>query len=96
MQLTLSGQWMQFFAGCKRLFMMFSIMGFLYQADAESFPGQFRERLRKFGLEQHPDKTRLAEFGRFAEQNRERGGEWKPETFDFPGFTHSSGKHGKG
>ena len=53
----------------------------------------FRERLGKFGLELHPDKTRRIEFGRFAEQNRERRGEGKPETFDFLGFTHISGKN---
>ena len=38
------------------------------------------------------EKTRRIEFGRFAEQNRERRGEGKPETFDFPGFTHISWK----
>ena len=38
----------------------------------------------------------LIEFGRFAEQNRKRTGEGKPETFDFLGFTHISGKNGKG
>src|SRR5438105_15619918 len=46
--------------------------------------------------ELHPDKTRRIEFGRFAEQNRERRGEGKPETFDFLGFTHISGKNGLG
>jgi RNA-directed DNA polymerase len=40
-----------------------------------------------FGLELHPDKTRRIEFGRFAEQNRKRRGEGKPETFDFLGFS---------
>ena len=35
----------------------------------------------------HPDKTRRIEFGRLAEQNRERRGEGKPETFDFLGFS---------
>ena len=39
-----------------------------------------------FGLELHPDKTRRIEFGRFAEENRKRRGEGKPETFDFLGF----------
>jgi RNA-directed DNA polymerase len=53
----------------------------------------FRERLGKFGLELHPDKTRRIEFGRFAEQNRKRRGEGKPETFDFLGFKHISGKN---
>jgi hypothetical protein len=44
-------------------------------------------------LELHPDKTRRIEFGRFAEQNRKRRGEGKPETFDFLGFKHISGKN---
>jgi len=46
-----------------------------------------------FGLELHPDKTRRIEFGRFAEENRKRRGEGKPETFDFLGLTHISGKN---
>src|ERR1700732_134032 len=46
-----------------------------------------------FGLELHPDKTRRIQFGRFAEQNRTRRGEGKPETFDFLGFKHISGKN---
>ena len=52
--------------------------------------------MAKFGLELHPDKTRRIEFGRFAEENRKRRGEGKPETFDFLGFTHISGKNGIG
>ena len=52
-----------------------------------------QERLGRFGLELHPDKTRRIEFGRFAEENRRRRGEGKPETFDFLGFTHISGKN---
>ena len=35
-------------------------------------------------------------FGRWAEQDRRRRGEGKPETFDFLGFTHYCGKHRKG
>jgi RNA-directed DNA polymerase len=69
-----------------------SVVGFKYQAEADRFLEDLRERLRKFGLELHPDKTRRIEFGRFAEQDRERRGEGKPETFDFLGFTHISGK----
>ena len=60
-----------------------TIAGFQYQTDADHFLKNLRERLGKFGLELHPDKTRRIEFGRFAEQNRERRGEGKPETFDF-------------
>src|SRR5713101_5403362 len=73
-----------------------TIAGFQYQRDADHFLEDLRERLGKFGLELHPDKTRRIEFGRYAEQNRERRGEGKPETFDFLGFTHISGKNGKG
>ena len=73
-----------------------TIAGFQYQTDADHFLENLRERLGKFGLELHLDKTRRIEFGRFAEQNRERRGEGKPETFDFLGFTHISGKNGLG
>jgi hypothetical protein len=70
-----------------------SILGFQHQTDADRFLENLRERLGKFGLELHPDKTRRIEFGRFAEQNRKRRGEGKPETFDFLGFKHISGKN---
>ena len=73
-----------------------SIVGFQYQADADRFLENLRERLAQFGLELHPDKTRRIEFGRFAEENRKRRGEGKPETFDFLGFTHISGKNRSG
>ena len=64
------------------------IVGFEHEADAQRFLVDLRERLVKFGLELHPDKTRLIEFGRFAAQNRQARGVGKPETFDFLGFTH--------
>src|SRR5215510_4029557 len=73
-----------------------SIAGFQYQTDADRFLENLRERLAKFGLELHPDKTRRIEFGRFAEENRKRRGEGQPETFDFLGFTHISGKNSLG
>ena len=73
-----------------------NVLGFQYRADADRFLTEFRERLGKFGLELHPDKTRRIEFGRFAEQNRKQRGEGKPETFDFLGFTHISGKDRNG
>ena len=73
-----------------------TILGFQYQTDADRFLENLRERLAKFGLELHPDKTRRIEFGRFAEENRKRRGEGKPETFDFLGFTHISGKNVSG
>ena len=73
-----------------------AVLGFEHRMEAEAFLEQLRERMRKFGLELHAEKTRLIEFGRFAEGNRKRRGEGKPETFDFLGFTHISGKTRKG
>ena len=73
-----------------------TVLGFQAQTEADRFLEDFRERLRKFGLELHPEKTRRIEFGRYAESNRQRRGEGKPETFDFLGFTHISGKSRKG
>ena len=73
-----------------------TIVGFERQADAERFLRDLRERLAKFGLALHPDKTRLIEFGRYAAQRRSARGEGKPETFDFLGFTHICGKRRKG
>jgi len=70
-----------------------TVLGFQYQTEADRFLRDLRDRLKKFGLELHPDKTRRIEFGRFAEENRKRRGEGKPETFDFLGFTHISGKN---
>src|SRR4029077_4753992 len=68
------------------------VLGFQHRADAERFQSEFQERLAKFGLELHPDKTRLIEFGRFAVRNRKQRGEGKPETFTFLGFTHFCGQ----
>jgi RNA-directed DNA polymerase len=62
------------------------VVGFESRAEAERFLEEFRERLLKFGLELHAEKTRLIEFGRFAAQSREQRGEGKPETFTFLGF----------
>ena len=71
------------------------VLGFEQRADAERFLQEWKERLRKFELELHPDKTRLIEFGRFAAEDRKRRGENKPETFNFLGFTHICAKNQK-
>ena len=65
-----------------------AVLGFQHRADAEQFLRDWKERLGRFGLELHPDKTRLIEFGRYAVANRKKRGEGKPETFNFLGFTH--------
>ena len=67
------------------------VVGFEHQVEAERFLKEFRERLAKFGLEVHPEKTRLIEFGRSARRSRAERGEGVPETFAFLGFTHRCG-----
>ena len=69
------------------------IVGLQHRAEGERFLDDLRRRLAKFGLELHPDKTRLIEFGRVAAQNRAGRGEGKPATFNFLGFTHICGKN---
>jgi group II intron reverse transcriptase/maturase len=68
------------------------VLGFQSRSEAERFLRDLRARLQKFGLELHPDKTRLIEFGRFAAANRAKRGQGKPETFGFLGFTHYCSK----
>src|SRR2546425_9080655 len=68
-----------------------AVLGFQHRKEAERFLEQLRERLGKFGLELHPEKTRLIEFGRYATERRAKRGEGKPETFNFLGFTHICG-----
>jgi RNA-directed DNA polymerase len=68
-----------------------AVLGFEHREEADRFLEQLRERLRKFGLELHPEKTRLIEFGRYAAERRKKRGEGKPETFNFLGFTHICG-----
>src|ERR1700740_2665060 len=68
------------------------VLGFQVKPDADQFRVELTERMRKFNLELHPEKTRLLEFGPFAIENRKRRGEGKPETFNFLGFTHICGK----
>jgi group II intron reverse transcriptase/maturase len=72
-----------------------AVLGFEHREEAERFLEQLRERLRKFGLELHPEKTRLIEFGRYAAERRNKRGEGKPETFNFLGFTHICGTNHK-
>ena len=73
------------------------IVGFEHRDDAERFWKELQERLGKFNLELHPEKTLLIEFGRFAAERRTRRAQGKPATFDFLGFTHTGSKtrHGK-
>jgi hypothetical protein len=73
------------------------VVCFQYKSDAEKFNERLKKRMGHFGLSLEEEKSRLIEFGRFAESNRAKRGEPKPETFDYLGFTHycSTGKNGK-
>ena len=67
------------------------VMGFEKAADARRMLVDLKDRLAKFGLTLHEEKTRLIEFGRLAALRRQKRGERRPETFAFLGFTHYCG-----
>jgi group II intron reverse transcriptase/maturase len=64
------------------------VLGIQHEREGQAFLRDLRERLRKFELALHPDKTRLIRFGRHAAEQRRKLRQGKPETFDFLGFTH--------
>jgi RNA-directed DNA polymerase len=64
------------------------VMGFQREQDGREMRKALAERLATFGLELHPDKTRVIRFGRFAHRDSRLDGRTRPETFDFLGFTH--------
>ena len=68
------------------------VMCFQYEREAKRFQRTLAERLGKFGLALHPDKTRVIRFGRFAREDSHKDGRDKPEIFDFLGFTHFCGR----
>jgi RNA-directed DNA polymerase len=68
------------------------VVGFQYEHEAKRFMQELAERLEKFALQLHPEKTRLLMFGRYAAERRQQRGLSRPETFDFLGFTHICGK----
>jgi RNA-directed DNA polymerase len=72
------------------------VIGFEHEADARECLQDLGQRLAEFGLNLHPEKTRLIEFGRHSAARREREGRGTCETFDFLGFTHICGKTRRG
>jgi RNA-directed DNA polymerase len=92
-------QWRQRHARGEVIIVRFAddfVIGFREESDARRCLAELRERFAKFGLELHPEKTRLIQFGRYAEERRAKRGEGRPETFDFLGFTHICGKTRRG
>jgi group II intron reverse transcriptase/maturase len=73
-----------------------TVVGFEHRADAERFLADLRIRMAEYGLQLHPDKTRLIEFGRHAASDRAGRVDGKPETFDFLGFTHICSRSRRG
>jgi RNA-directed DNA polymerase len=67
------------------------VMGFENGGDARRLLADLKDRLTKFGLSLHEDKTRLIEFGRLPAMVRQQRGERRPGTFAFLGFTHYCG-----
>lgn len=65
-----------------------TVFCFQHKMDAKRYHVALSQRLNKFNLELNHEKTKLIEFGRFAEQNRKERGKSKAKTFDFLGFTH--------
>ena len=72
------------------------VAGFQHKRDAERFLEAVQDRFVRFGLDLHPGKTRLIEFGRHAMARRQARGQGRPETFDFLGFTHYCAKSREG
>jgi RNA-directed DNA polymerase len=68
------------------------LLCFQSEADAQHMQAALGERLAKFGLQLHEDKTRLIEFGCFATQRRARRSLGRLQTFAFLGFTQSVGQ----
>src|SRR5437016_14345426 len=72
------------------------VMCFQYRADALGVQKALCQRLRKFGLTLEPTKTKLVEFGRFAQRHASKRGRNRPQTIYFLGFTLYCTRNRKG
>jgi len=72
------------------------IIGAQTKEQAEQILREIKNRLKEFNLEVSTEKTKIIEFGKYAEQNAKNRGKRKPETFNFLGFTHYVSKSRKG
>ncbi len=70
---------------------------FQYKEEAKQFMQDMEARLNQFHLEVAPEKTKLFEFGKFAQSKAKSKGK-RTATFDFLGFTHycSRSRNGTG
>ena len=65
------------------------VLCFQYRSDADRVQDVLRKRLGKFGLALEPGKTKLVEFGRFAQRHASKRGRKRPETIYFLGYVTS-------
>jgi RNA-directed DNA polymerase len=72
------------------------VLCFQYREDAVRVQDALRNRLGKFGLSLEPSKTKLVEFGRFAQTHAPKRGRKRPETIYFLGFTLYCTRNQKG
>lgn len=72
------------------------VICFQYREDALRVQAALAKRLGKFGLNLEPTKTKLVEFGRFAERYARKRGRKRPETIYFLGFTLYCARNRKG
>ncbi len=72
------------------------VVCFQYRDDALRFQNVLRKRLGKFGLVPEPTKTKLVEFGRYAQRDVVRRGRKRPETIYFLGMTLYCTRNRKG
>jgi hypothetical protein len=63
------------------------VICFQYRSDALRVQDALRLRLGKFGLTLEPTKTKLVEFGRFAQRHAGKRDRTRPETIYFLGLT---------
>ena len=72
------------------------VICFQYRSDALRVQDALRLRLGKFGLTLAPTKTKLVEFGRFAQRHAGKRGRNRPETIYFLGLTLYCTRNRKG
>ena len=72
------------------------VICFQYRSDAIRVQAALRLRLGKFGLTLEPTKTKLVEFGRFAQKHAGKRGRNRPETIYFLGLTLYCTRNRKG
>jgi RNA-directed DNA polymerase len=72
------------------------VLCFQYRADALRTQEALAKRLRKFSLTLEPTKTKLVEFGRYAQRHASKRGRIRPETIYFLGFTLYCTRNQKG